>query len=110
MQTSYFAKSATDPNAVAITIKKPPFFKGRHYPKLAPPSLLLLKYKNDHDENFYQMVYIRDVLNKLKPMDVVNELGEDAVLICWEGKDKFCHRHIVAEWLKSNGVYIEEKN
>jgi uncharacterized protein (DUF488 family) len=30
---------------------------------------------------------------------VFNELGEDAILLCWESPEKFCHRHLVADWL-----------
>ena len=48
-------------------------------------------------------------MNKLNPREVYNELGEDAVILCWEAPDKFCHRHIVAEWLSySLGIDIEE--
>ncbi len=29
--------------------------------------------------------------------------------MCWEAPDKFCHRHIVSEWLSlSLGVKVEE--
>lgn len=114
MQTSYFAKSGRNKNAVAITIRKPRFFKGRHYPKLAPPEWLLDKYKKDGDSVFYRKHYIGEVLDKLNCKEVYEELGENAILVCWEGKDKFCHRHIIAEWLMErlgfeNGEGIEIK-
>ena len=44
-----------------------------------------------------------------------NELGENAVLLCYEKWDDiknnktFCHRRIVAKWLEDNlGVKIQE--
>jgi hypothetical protein len=67
MNTSYFAKSSKHPKAVAITIKRPQFYKGRHYPKLAPKPWFLKKYKKDKDENFYIEQYYKEVLNKLNP-------------------------------------------
>ena len=97
MNTSYFAKSGKHPKAVCITAKRPRFYKGRIYPKLGPKLWFLKKYKKDGDENFYTKQYHKEVLDKLDPKKVYKELGEDAILICWEGSGKFCHRHIVAE-------------
>jgi hypothetical protein len=36
---------------------------------------------------------------RLDPAIVANEL-DGYTLLCWEGPGKFCHRHIVADWLK----------
>lgn len=109
MNTSYFAKSGNHPEAVCIAAKPPRFYKGRCYPKLGPKPWFLKKYKKDKDEEFYTEQYYKEVLDKLDPKEVYKELGEDAVLICWEGSEKFCHRHIVAMWLSSNlGVVITE--
>ena len=109
MNTSYFAKSSKHPKAVCICAKRPWFYKGKIYPKLAPKSWFLKKYKKDKDEQFYTEAYKREVLDKLDPKKVYKELGKDAVLLCWEGSDKFCHRHLVAEWLSNNlGVEITE--
>ena len=56
------------------------------------------------------------MLNKLNPQEVYEELGENAVLICYESWDDiknrktFCHRRIVAKWLanKLGVVKVEE--
>ena len=109
MNTSYFAKSSHHPKAVCIAAKRPRFYKGKIYPKLAPKPWFLYKYKKDGDEDFYTEQYHKEILNKLNPKKVYKELGKDAVLICWEGSGKFCHRHIVAEWLSINlGIKITE--
>jgi hypothetical protein len=36
----------------------------------------------------------------LDPQEVFDELGEDAVLLCWEPYTHFCHRFLVADWFK----------
>jgi len=53
--------------------------------------------------------YYEEVLSKLDPKTVYDELGEDAVIMCWESSEKFCHRHIVADWLEQQlGIKIKE--
>lgn len=109
MKTSYFAKSAKHPNAVSIAVKAPPGFTGRQYKKLAPKYWFFKKYKEDGDTVFYTEQFNREVLAPLNPEKIYGELGEEAVLLCWEGKNKFCHRHIVARWFEKNiGIKIEE--
>ena len=109
VETSYFKKEFNNPNAVSIAAKCPLFFKGREYKKLAPKYWFLKKYKQDGDKEFYIKKYFEEVLNKLDPKKVYNELGENSILLCWESSEKFCHRHIVAEWLsKTIGVEIKE--
>ena len=108
MKTSYFAKSSKDPNAVSIARSCPAGFKGRVYKKLAPPYSLLKKYKEDLDEDFYTKEY-NEILAKLNPETVYEELGPDVVLLCWELSGKFCHRRLVAKWLSDNlGLDIQE--
>lgn len=99
MNTSYYAKSAKHPNAVSIAGKAPEWYKGRQYKKLAPNYWFFIKYKDDGDEEFYKTQYRKEILEKLDPKEVYEELGENAVLLCWEKSGKFCHRHLVVEWL-----------
>ena len=38
-----------------------------------------------------------------------NAKGRNIVLLCWEGKNKFCHRHLFAKWFfEQTGYQIEE--
>jgi len=99
MKTSYYRKSGNDKNAVSIAAKCPKWYNGREYKKLAPKYWFFKKYKDDGDEEFYIKQYYKEVLNKLNPKEVYKEIGEDSILLCWESSEKFCHRHIVAEWL-----------
>lgn len=110
MKTSYYSKIGNDcKNSVSIAAKCPDFYKGREYKKLAPKYWFFQKYKKDGDEEFYTKQYFNEVLNKLDPKIVYKELGEDAILLCWESSEKFCHRRIVGEWLSINlNIEIEE--
>lgn len=38
------------------------------------------------------------ILDKLQYFSEQNN-NKDVVLLCYEGSNKFCHRHILAEWL-----------
>jgi len=108
IQTSYFAKYKGE-NAVSISLSKPKWYTNcREYKKLAPSWALLNKYKQNKDEEYYIEHYYKDVLDKLNPKQVYEELGENAVLLCWE-KSRFCHRFIVSAWLQDKlGIEIKE--
>jgi len=110
MKTSYFAKvkSLYGKNLVSIALKTPPNFRGQSYDPLAPTWEMLngLKYEGK-SEKWYIEQY-QTILDKLKPENVINKLGEDAILCCWEGKDEFCHRHLVAEWFIKADYSISE--
>jgi len=109
MKTSYFAKSANNPNAVAIVAFPPKWFKGRVYSKLAPKPWFLKKYKEDSDQEFYIKHFYIEVLDRLDPKKTYEELGKEAILLCYEAPGKFCHRHLVAAWLKEKlGIEVEE--
>ena len=72
---------------------------------------MLRAYKSGQvDERGYTEWYLR-LLNerKLTPQKVVEDLKDGSIMLCYEGPGKFCHRHLVAEWIQSNtGVIVEE--
>lgn len=108
MQTSYFARYKKE-NAVSIALSTPDWFQERRYEKLAPKPWFLAKYKEDGDVEYYKEHYYKEVLSKLNAKEVYAELGEDAVLLCWETPEEFCHRHLVAEWLERElGIKVVE--
>lgn len=108
MQTSYFAKYKGD-HGVCIAIRAPKGVECKCYPALAPKNWFLRKFKEDLNEDFYTARYTELVLDKLDPKEVYKDLGPDAVLLCWEGSGKFCHRHIVARWLEKHlNITIKE--
>lgn len=120
--TSYYANKKNFPdNAVLIQIS-------RGLPKNFPincrigsfmPSADLLKdYKNGIvDESKYTERFKRQLLQIPQELlgYIVHKLKlysdkSDVILLCYEGKDKFCHRHIVADFLnfKDSTLNVKE--
>jgi hypothetical protein len=107
MNTSYFAKYKKE-DGVNIAIKPAPGFSGASYPDLYPKWSFLSQYKKDGDEAAYTEAYYAEVLSKLNPQKVWNDL-KDSTLLCWEKSGSFCHRRIVADWIRDNvGVSVPE--
>ena len=66
--------------------------------------------KSDPDE-FARRYYLQ--LSKLDPYEILDKIrklvGDEAILLCWEGPDKFCHRHILVKWIYYHtGIIINE--
>ena len=80
-------------------------YTGACYPKLAPKmSFWKIWHDNigviseEENNKYYVEEYYKQVLSKLDPQLVYNDLKYD-VLLCYEEGTEFCHRHLVAEWL-----------
>lgn len=112
MRTSYFAnrRAAADPNAVAISRGVPRRFAGRVYDPLRPPWELVQRAKSGAlTAEEYERRYRAEILDRLDPATVRRELGDDAVLLCWERPGAACHRRIVAHWLEERlGIRVAE--
>ena len=115
--TSYFAKikelEKNDITPISICGKSPAWYKGLQYKKLAPKYDFFMKWKENHDNDYYIKCFNEQVLSKLDPMRVYNELcaladSSKIALICYEKPSDFCHRHLVADWLAERGFDIEE--
>lgn len=107
MNTSYFAKYKGD-NGVSIAIKAAPGFAGETYSPLYPNWSFLKQYKEDGDQQAYVKAYHEQILSKLDPQEVYNDL-KGKTLLCWEKSGTFCHRRLVANWIKKHiGVTVPE--
>jgi len=89
---------------VSIANSAPQFYQGPTYRPLVPPWRLVKAYKEEKiDEVGYIDEYYKQLM-QLDPQEVYNELfvihNENPVLLCWEPAGEFCHRRIVAEWLR----------
>lgn len=99
---------------IGIAGISPPGFDGLEYKRLAPKRFIYDNYIKSGDEETYSRDYFRHVLDKLNPEQVLKDLenfsgGKDIVLLCYEKPNQFCHRHLVAYWMKSElGIEIEE--
>lgn len=74
---------------------------------LAPDENILRRYKNGEiDEMEYKNLYLEQ-LNKIGIVNILTEIhsfGDNVVLLCWEAPDKFCHRHILADYINENTI------
>lgn len=121
--TSYFGnkKVINNPSIfpVSIALHPPKDFIGKSYRDLAPLPGTLRDWKRDHSiANYERDYYI--LLSNLNQKDVVDRLMvlsgnfnnlnylPDIVLLCYERPGEFCHRHLVAEWLRNDGYEVEE--
>lgn len=128
--TSYFAKLKSLPEhiiPISICGKAPDWYKGLQYKKLAPKYDFFMKWKENHDNDYYIECFNEQVLDKLNAEQIVEELYKlisnmvlnpklfsdrslipDIALICYEKPSDFCHRHLVADWLNKNGIECKE--
>lgn len=109
--TSYFARLSHHPRgflAVAVSKKCPPGWSGEHDSGFAPPDAILIPYKADRmDWETYKINYFNMCL-KGRPVECITSIYGPCVLYCWEGPSKHCHRHLIAQWLRHNGVECQE--
>ena len=127
--TGYFAraKAYVEQGYALISIaRKTPWFLAKELTlyslsELAPTDEILELKDNPkkYSERFRKEVLGKaDYQHLLRQMELIarQENAEGVVLMCYEAPDKFCHRHLVAEWLGNelgtiiNEVHIETKN
>ena len=120
--TSYFAKLKKLPsNVIPISIcgKAPNWYTGLQYKKLAPKYGFFMKWKENHDNDYYIEHFNKEVLDDLDPFSVISDLqnllinngydeNSNIALICYEKPGDFCHRHLVSDWLTKNGIPVNE--
>lgn len=87
---------------VSIALSSPRSYKGSHCRLLAPTPELLKGYKNGEiTKEQYEVIYYETTLALLNPLEIY-EMLKGKVLLCWEKKGVFCHRHLVIRWLRDN--------
>lgn len=99
MKTSNFKIYKGD-KGVAICIYPPLDWSGARFPALEPPRKLFFTRKADQiNDEQYEKQYREEVLSRLDPQQIY-DLFNGQVLLCWENPGEFCHRRIVANWIK----------
>ena len=116
--TTYFANVRNLPQhivPISISGKAPDWWNGLEYKRLAPKYSFFSVWKETQDNEYYIKHFYEEVLSKLTPKqvidDIVVKLPQETTfaLVCYEAPNKFCHRHLVAEWLKTDGdIEVEE--
>lgn len=138
--TSYYGKMSKFPYnfvPVSISLWKPKWYDGAHYPILAPTKDILSTWRIHHDENeeywekWYTSQFKKQVLDKLNAEETIANLEWDSlnidfidvlnceghvwesesvhlVLLCYEKDGDFCHRKLVSDWLNERGIPCKE--
>ena len=117
--TGYYSKvkEYTDSGLKLLSISRtrPDFVKDCiDIPQFFPDEKLLWGYKKGEiDEMEYTSKYL-DQLNNLgikKILQTIQLFGENVILLCWESPEKFCHRHILADYIaRHSDLTVEEFN
>ena len=113
--TSYFSSKKYNKEDGISIARYNKFWDGETYPLLYPSVNLLAWWKSlpkeeqlkDENINQYCQAYYEEILIRLNPHMVVAKL-EGKVLLCYEKSEDFCHRHLVAAWLRRYGYEVEE--
>ena len=99
---------------VSIAGYAPDDYQGIQFKTLAPKYLWWKEWHDNHLSNdWYKAKYQETVLDKLNPKVIANRLkafGKDVVLLCYEPENEFCHRQLVAEWLRAADIPVCEYN
>lgn len=112
--TSYFANLRNVPSSIepiAISLFVPNFYNGKRAIDLAPSKEILNSYKaGEINESEYKKMYLDLLESRIVSIEDWLSYFEQhsVVLVCYEGKDKFCHRHILGELLEGLGFEVME--
>lgn len=134
LYTSYFAKMKSlpaDTVCISICAKAPTWYHGIEYKKIAPRYGFFMQWKQDHDDAAYLVCYHEQVLGKLTPKQVLDDIyrlipnrikdklesdeydwwenpNYHIALLCYEKSTDFCHRHPWADWMTEGGYTCVE--
>lgn len=116
LYTTYFSvlkKLPSDVIPISICGKAPDWYDGIQYKKLAPKWGFFSEWKKNRDNHYYVQCFNEQVLSSLNAETVHAELialakNTNIALVCYESPEKFCHRHLVANWFRENGIEIKE--
>lgn len=114
--TSYFGNSKKLQQAgikvIGIALYPPRWFNGISLKQVAPTKSIL--FANGQTQEDYIRRYRSEVLSQqdmqqfLKTVEQASG-GQDVALCCYEKPEDFCHRHILADWIKEKlGIEIPE--
>ena len=99
---------------VSISLIRPKEFNGMQINSFAPSKELLTDYKNGLSEQEYETRY-REQIDKLSDIYAFFKImakqakGRDILLLCYEKKSAFCHRHILSDIIfERYGYRIQE--
>jgi hypothetical protein len=78
----------------------------KRYPTLAPGAWFRAVDRPEYEDRYFEQLYRLDATQVLADLRVLAGAGATPVLCCWERRWQieagraWCHRHLVAAWLK----------
>lgn len=105
---------------LAVSSGLPNWYKGGRYKKLAPSYHLIQMLKScqqatitAEDIDKFARAYIEEVLSKLDPIEVYNELtaignGRPIVLLSHEASNEYSIRYVIKVWFEQAGIECVE--
>ncbi len=106
MYTSNFTRARNVSNTICISTGVPKWYIGPKYTDLNPGWSIVNEYKTniktlpaEEVQANYIKRYKTEVLDHLDVEKVYSDL-EGKVMLCYESPGEFCHRRLVAEWIK----------
>ena len=113
--TSYFGKlnrlQESNILPVSISIITPRWFGGRTYVELAPRRGMLGLSSDEYRKEFSKILKMNSPMKVYKDLEIMvrNDRKVAIALLCYESPEKFCHRHLVAEWfMEKLGIEVRE--
>lgn len=113
--TSYFGNIKKLEEAgvlpVNISLYPPRWRKWVHLKMFAPTKDILF---NTSGKEEYTRRFNSEILGRLDPNEIKQIInlvsqGKDIALLCFERPNDFCHRHLVADWIKEKlGIEVTE--
>ena len=108
IRTSNFKTSGDLPDAISIARWPPKSYKGQEFPYLFPPAEIITSHKKLFiGDEVYEQRYRARVLDQLDATSII-EMLDGKILLCWCSVGQFCHRNIVAQWIREHGGHVEE--
>lgn len=131
--TSYFAKSKEIVSVglvpISIALQTPAWFNGLSVGILKPSLNIIKQYKTDKNIDSYEKSYHKLLIDRCGDngnnipylIEIIKSSTTDAInryknncrfnglcFMCYESSEKFCHRHLLAKWLKMQGFTVSE--
>jgi hypothetical protein len=119
--TSYYANVRdVESYKVQISVSAPSNFLADYcFDSIAPNKSTLWNHKNGfiNDGQYTEQYLIKLNMHKDEILAEMRQIIANAslakqdkvILLCWEGKSKFCHRHLFADWYQQQtGIKITE--
>ena len=90
-------------------------FVGKAITELAPKKQFWLvweanigKIPEEENTRFYIQHYYDEVLSKVDILELLKD-EEDPILLCYEKGQRFCHRHVLAEYIEIKyGIHVDD--